>query len=122
MSRRVNDELNETITAMERTTRLRTWNDFVEAFDVPGDLFPALATNRAELLAFAPHRDMKAEEVDKLYRMIGILIETNLELRQHAEQVAHQVRIWTDAFKALRSVGARIEAFAEFRRTDEDDE
>ena len=115
------DELNELIDLCQQDTGLRHWAELVEGIDVPTDLAIALSTGRAELLRLATPRDMTAEEVGRLYKMIEVLIRTNMLLQRHSAHVARQVTIWAQAFRQLHAVGRRIEHFANFRRTDEDE-
>lgn len=98
---------------------LTGWNAFVEELAVPPDMFPALVTNRPELLKAAKPRAMSAEEVAVLYKLIAGLIETNSALREHAEMLAQSVDSWADAFKQLRSVGNKIQRFANFEPVSE---
>jgi hypothetical protein len=113
----VTDRLDEQITELSRRCRMDNWAEFIGDFELPEDLLPAVMSGRYELVRAATPRAMTGEEVAKLYRLIGVLLETNAALREHAQQVAEQVGIWTDAFKHLNSVGNRIEHFANFRRT-----
>lgn len=112
------ERLDDQITELSAKTRLKSWNEFVEALAVPQDLLPGMLTNRPELLKLAQPRAMTEAEVAVLYKLIIGLIETNQALREHAEQVAHQVTLWEASFKQLESVGRRIKAFANFKRTD----
>jgi hypothetical protein len=116
------EQLDEMITELSARCKLEGWEQLVEECTIPSDLLPALMTGRRELLAAVQPRAMTAEEVGHLYKLLIVLMETNMALQQHAQQVAQQVHIWTDAFKQLHSVGNRIEHFANFRRTDQSDE
>lgn len=109
--------LDELMAASDMTS----WNSLVDDALVPGDIYPALAAQRPELLALATPRAMSADEVASLYKLIAALIKTNSALRRHAEQLANMTRVWTESFKALRAVGLRIDAFANFRQMFSDD-
>lgn len=80
---------------MERRARLlaelsgmRTWRDFERVMDVPVDLMPAITTGRSELVTLAKPRALTEVECKTLYEMIGVLIDTNQRLREHAQEVA----------------------------------
>lgn len=113
----VTDRLDDQITELSRRCRLDNWAEFIGDFELPEDLLPAVMSGRYELIAAATPRAMSGEEVAKLYRLIGVLLETNAALREHAQQIAEQVDIWHGAFKHLHNVGNRIQHFAHFRRT-----
>lgn len=118
---RVTQELDDRITEMNNRMSLASWNSFVNELSVPQDIMPALASNRPELMKLIPARELSKAECQVLYHLIAGLIETNAALREHAQEVAHQVDIWAQAFKQLQTVGFRIQEFANFRRSDEDD-
>jgi hypothetical protein len=113
------EEMNAEITRLSDAAKLTSWNDFVRSIDIPADLSVALLTGRAELIACATPREMSKAECASLYRLIGSLMETNLALREHANETAKLVDHWTDGFKHLISLGHRIDHYANFRRTDE---
>lgn len=115
-------ELNARITKLAARAKLNSWNSFVEELQVPSEIYPALLTNRMELLKLAKPRELSVKECAGLYQLIGGLIETNSALREHAAEVAHQTKIWADAFKQLHAVGQRIEKFAQFKHDEIDTE
>lgn len=95
-------------------TKLESWAAFVEAVDVPSDIYPALQTGRPELLKLANPRALTQEECAKLYQLLAVLIETNQALQQHSQEVGRLVNRWADAFKHLHSVGLRVTRYANF--------
>lgn len=113
------EQLDDMITELGAQMKLGGWNEFVEAVDMPADLAAGLLTGRTEILRAATPRAMTEAECATLYKLIIVLIETNMALRTHAEQLAHQVNLWAQSFKQLDTVGRRIEAFANFKRTDD---
>jgi hypothetical protein len=115
-------ELDEQIKLLASECRLDAWTAFVDEMAVPGDMYPALASGRPELLKLIQPRAMTADEAKPLFDIIASLIATNMALREHAEQLALFAHNWADAFKALHSVGERIERFAKFEHRDYDDE
>lgn len=111
-------ELDETIKRLASECRLDAWTAFVDEMRVPGDMYPALASGRPELIKLIQPRALTAEEAKPLFDIIASLIGTNMALREHAEQLALFTHNWATAFTALRSVGERIERFAMFDHGD----
>jgi hypothetical protein len=103
-------------------TKLNSWSDFVDALNVPNDLFPALMSNRPELVKVVKPRPLNSEEHEIYLHLIAGLMDTNAALREHASQLARLTSNWSDAFTALRNVGQRIERFANFKRSTARDE
>jgi hypothetical protein len=112
-------ELDAYIKDIRRRCNLDSWTHFVNDVDVPGDLYPALASNRPELIKAIPPRQLEPEEAKALFNIIGTLIETNAALKEHAAHTAKMVLQWGDAFKHLRSLGYSIERFATFDHAEE---
>lgn len=113
------------IAAYRRDAKLDSWNVFVEELQVPGDIYPALQTNRPELLRLARPRALTEAECAVLYKLIGGLMETNAALRQHTERVANLTDRLTAAMKGFDSAAQAINDFANFRSslsTDESEE
>ncbi len=108
--------LNDEIERLASQCKLASWSSFVEELKVPRDIYPALESNRPEMLALAVPRPMDADEVAVLYKLIGGLVRTNQALREHAEQLARLVDNWSQMFQGLASTGQRIHDFANFRR------
>ena len=106
------ERLDEHITELRRRAKLDTWNDFIREMAVPSDLMPAMMTMRTQLMPQA--RSLTAEDCDVLYRIIGVLMETNAALREHTENTALLVDEWTDTFKGIHTLATRIGMFANF--------
>jgi hypothetical protein len=115
-------ELENDIRRLASECKLDSWTMFVDEMKVPGDIYPALATGRPELIKLIQPRELAADEAKVLFDIIGTLINTNMALREHASQVAHFMDTWADAFKHLHSVGDKVQRFANFRHDDVEDE
>lgn len=111
------ERMNADLDRLAEDAKIDSWTDFVDALNVPNDLFPALMTNRPELVKLVKARPLSAEEHRVYLDLIGGIMETNAALREHAAQVAKLTGIWADNFKALRNVGQRIERYASFKRS-----
>lgn len=98
-------------------TKLNSWTDFVDALNVPTDLFPAMMSNRPELVKLVKSRPLSAVEHQVYLDLIAGLMETNAALREHASQLARLTTNWSHAFVGLRNIGQRIERFANFKRS-----
>jgi hypothetical protein len=101
---------------------LRSPADFVEAIDVPMDLAAALATGRKELLSIVRPRAMSEEEVGKLYKLIGVLIDTNFALQAHAREVEQMAATLHQQIRGSIHYAERMAAFAGFRTADDETE
>lgn len=102
--------------------KLASWTDFVHDLRVPSDIHPAIASGRIELMKLARARDMKADEVQVLYDLIGGLLETNAVLREHAALVAElSANQQGHVSAALRSL-QQLRDFANFEYHADDDE
>lgn len=115
-------QLDDEILRLAKAARLEDWNSFVEELQVPSELFPALATNRPELVRLAPRRALTAEEADALYKLIAALIETNQALRAHASQVADMATQFAGGINGVISTAMKIKRFAQFRHAELDEE
>jgi hypothetical protein len=115
-------ELDADIARLSKAAKLDGWAAFVRELDIPMDIYPAIASGRTELLAMIRPRDYSKEEMVKIFKLIAGLIETNVALREHAEQTSHLVDIWSDAFKQLESLGQRIKRFATFDHAEQEAE
>ena len=102
-------------------TKLESWNSFVEELQVPMELYPALVSNRPEMIAMATPRALTADECKVLYRLIGGLIETNAALRQHTERVAQLTENLAGQMIGFQRVAQQIELFANFRNPEMED-
>ena len=107
-------DMDVAIIELARKAKLDAWNAFVEELKVPSELFPALMTNRPEMVRLAPRRPLSAEEADALYNLIAGLIETNSALREHAAQVATLVQDWMSGIHGLISTARKVRQFARF--------
>lgn len=116
------ERLNTYLDTLIEKGRLESWTSFVEALEVPTELLPAMMTNRAELVKLVVPHAQTANEHAVYLKLIAGLIETNSALRKHSEHVAHLINNWSGAFKALRNVGQRIEAFAQFKHSNKIEE
>jgi hypothetical protein len=110
--------IDDYLKAASRACKLDSWTALATPINCPGDLLPALTSGRAELISAIPPRDLKAEEVKTLLDIIAALIDTNIALRTHSEQVAKMTNIWASSFSQLRSLGYRIEKFAHFHHSE----
>lgn len=116
------EEMDEVLRTLNQKGGLANWTSFIEELQVPGDLYPALMTGRPELLRAVQPRALTADEAAVLYRLIAGLMGTNSALRMHAQEVAKLVQAWGGAFKTLSSVGQRIERFANFQPSEQEDD
>ena len=110
-------ELDAEIVRLIQECKLDSWNSFIENdVRVPGELLPALMANRAELISLATPRALPAEAVAELYKLIAVLLGTNIALREHAEELSVLVKNWMSQFAGLKGVADQIDHFANFRR------
>ena len=103
---------------LQTVNRLRRPNELAEVVSLPPDLAAALVTGRPELLKIAQPRAMSEDEVRRLYHLIGVLIETNHELQNHATELAKMAR---QAYEQQRGTMAKLlqlEEFAGFKERD----
>lgn len=111
-------ELTQQIVDLAKRARLDSWHEFVETLQVPSELIPALITMRPELIKLASVRGLTKDEAQALYTLIGALIETNMILRQHAQEVASMTKNWMGSVHGMVTVADRLVRFAEFRHAD----
>jgi hypothetical protein len=114
--------LNDEIERLAARCKLDGWANLVETVQVPTDIAAALITGRSELLMALRPRALSADECGKLYALLGVLIETNRGLREHAEQVAGLVDNWMSQMTGLQGVARQIDHFANFRKIGSDDD
>jgi hypothetical protein len=95
-------------------SRMRNWNDFITALNVPAEFIPGLSTGRIELLKLVQPRAMSIEECRVLYDLIFGLVETNNVLREHAELVAQLADTTHQSLKGAVHAADRIRRFANF--------
>lgn len=116
------EQLEADIKRLSQACKLDNWTQLINEVDVPYDIAPALLSGRPELIKIIPPRDITANEAKALFNIIGSLIETNSALQEHAAQLSLFVGNWADAFKHLRSLGDKIQRFAQFDHNMQDDE
>lgn len=109
------EELDTFLQQSAEKCKLNSYTSFTEALHFPADFLPAVLSGRPELLRVATPRAMSTEEVATLYTLLAGLMDTNMVLRTHAQEVAKAVGIWKEAFRQLESVGHQIENFANFK-------
>lgn len=102
--------------------RLEAWNAFIRAIDLPAEIYPALMTGRTELLNLIQPKALSAEDSKVLFNLICVLIQTNVALQTHAEQLSVMVDNWSGAFKHLESLGRKVQDFAAFKPQHRGDE
>jgi hypothetical protein len=107
---------------LKRITKLEGPNFFTEAVSLPTEFAAAIMSSRPELLRAVKPRALNAEECDVLYKLISTLIETNMALREHAQEVATMTKGMLGGFTTVQRVGDQIEAFANFREAPTPDE
>lgn len=123
--RTATEALDDRLTALMARMRLDGWNQLTGDVQPPPMFAAALITGRPELArAVTPPKasELSDDDVAKLCNLIAVLIETNAALQDHAQEVSKLVKHWSEAFTALRAIGWRVEAFANFRRTDDEAE
>jgi hypothetical protein len=118
----MDERLDDLLDSFQATARLRGWNELIATVKVPAEFMAAFVTGRPELIRIAGARALTKEECAAMFDLVAVLMETNQELQTHAQQVAQLTHSWADNFKALHGIGERIERFANFRRSDADDE
>lgn len=110
------EALDALLDEFDLATKLDSWNSYTQAVQVPNDLATTMMTGRPELLRAVKPRALTVEETKAIYDCLATLIETNMALQHHAQQVAHLVDNWASGFKTLATVGNKIEHFANFRK------
>ena len=104
-----------------RIAKLEGPNYFTEAVNVPSDLAAAIITSRPELLRAVRPKALTVEECDALYKVLSTLIETNMALREHANEVAQMAKNMMGGFTTIQRVGEQIAAFASFNQARDED-
>ena len=100
---------------INQVSRLESWTSFVESINVPGDILPALMTGRPELLRIVKGRALTADECTAIYKLVSVLIDTNMALREHAQLVAQLTQNMMGGFQAINAHAKRIDDFANFK-------
>src|SRR5262245_51819952 len=70
---------------------LRTPSEYAEEIQVPGDLLPALASNRPEMLKLVRPRALTADEHKTYLELIRIAMETNYALQCRLRQMEERI-------------------------------
>jgi hypothetical protein len=102
--------------------KLDSWNSFVEELQVPSELYPALVTNRPELLRLVQARPLTSDECAVIYKLVAGLLETNAALRLHTARVAQLTNNLNGAMKQFGSAAQSIQQFANFGVVGDGDE
>jgi hypothetical protein len=110
------ERMNADLDRLSEKAKINSWTDFVDALDVPNDLFPAVMANRPELVKLVKPRPLSADEHKVYLDLIAGIMATNAALREHAASLARMTTNWAEAFTSLRTLGQRIERFASFER------
>jgi hypothetical protein len=106
----------------EINAQMEHWTSFIRALDVPGDLVPAFASGRVELVRLAQPRPISEAECRVLYDLIGGLLETNRVLRDHAQAVADYAQVIAGNVKGVLTTAERLQRLAEFAEPDLDED
>lgn len=100
--------------------KLRSWNELTDSVELPPDLYAVLMTGRPELLKIAEPRALSEEECAKLYKLLGVLIETNSALKLHSKLLAQHAENMSQQLKGVVGLTRALENFAAFRHGDDD--
>lgn len=104
--------------ALRDSHALKSPAELVETIDIPLDLSVALMTGRSEMLQLAKPRAMDATEVGRIYKLIAVLIDTNMALRVHANEVANCALAAAQQIKGAQRYLLKLEQFANFSPSD----
>lgn len=113
-------EFLDHIDELAKATKLEDWTSFVETLQIPGDIMPAIITQRPEMLKMVQPRQLSQPEHQAYINLIAGLIETNTALRQHAAEVARLAGNWMNMVSGMVGLAQRVKRFASFDRTGED--
>lgn len=108
-------------TEHQKLPRLNAWNGLLEEVKLPADFSVALSCGRQELLG-AIRRPLTAEETAMVAHAMGILIETNVALQQHAAGLADLARHFRQLLMGADSKLNNLIEFAEFRDLETEDD
>ena len=109
------------IKALHDMHALKSPSELLELCEVPMDIAVALSTGRASLMKLAKPRAMSADEVAILYKLITVLIDTNLALKNHANEVAHMAQLHRGNLQGLINYSMKLESFANFDHYETED-
>jgi hypothetical protein len=99
---------------LQRIAKLEGPNFFTQAVDMPADLAAAIITSRPELLRAVRPRALTEDECSVLYNLLSTLIETNMALREHAQEVATMTKNMMGGFTTVAMVADQLKGFANF--------
>ena len=107
----------------EITERMRSWSELSDDIKetLPTAICAAIMSGRPELVQFEVAA-AKRPLYKSLLRVIEVLLETNIALQVHAEEVAKRTRILEDSLKGVVTAARRIDNFANFRTDWEGDD
>lgn len=112
-------ELQAHLDELRANAKLDSWTSFVEELKVPAEIYPALVTNRPELLNLAEARALSPEEHQIYLALIKGLLETNVALRTHTAMVAKATSSWMGQMNGMIGLANQIDHIANFRRLEE---
>lgn len=95
--------------------QMESWNAFVRELNVPGELVPAFATGRIEMVKLARPRALTEAECKVMFELVGGLLETNAVLREHASLVGDLVLTMEQSLKGSLHAVSRVRDLAQFR-------
>lgn len=104
--------------------RMTKPNQLLEEIAVPAEIAPIILTGRGELAKIIPPRPLSVDECKAVFHAIGVLVETNRALVEHAEVVGHLADQWRSAVLGTERILDRIHDFAKFHpisSTEEED-
>lgn len=115
-------DVDTLVAKLNEECQLKRWNELVEEVN-PTDnaLAAAIMTGRGSLVKLAKPRVLSEDECRKLYHLIGVLMETNSHLQQHAQHVAILVEQWREHFKGMATSATKVIDFANFRSPTQED-
>lgn len=106
---------------MYEPPKLRSWAELTEECPAPPDIVAAIGTGRPGLIQNI-RRPPTAKEGQQLINLIRVLLDTNNELQQHCVRVAQRAEQLQDNLKGVVTSVNKLQALAEFRNPEEDDE
>ncbi len=100
---------------LEYHEKVRNWSELPEDVSLPADFAAALVTGRSELLKIVTPRTLSVDECRALYHAFGVMIEHNMLLRRHCEEVAKITDNMAGTIAGVQSVIRQIQQFANFK-------
>lgn len=100
---------------------LKSWNELIEDVSLPNDFALALMSGRPELLRIV-NRPLSVEEARQVAHAMQVVMETNVALQRHCQEMADMVRDAYGNLKGLTTKLGQLEDHANFRQPLEDDE